>query len=106
MSNRSELNEIRQYVNQMRTHKGVMASITLSNLTKRSLHFVSKETGQIILHNHYRNTTNHFRNTFGHSTEEILDELKRLVKANLKISKKKKNDANNIPDNSRINPDE
>ena len=103
MSNRSELNEIRQNVNQMRTHKGVMTNITLSNLTKRSLHFVSKETGQIILHNHYRNTTNHFRNTFGHSTKEILDELKRLVKANLKISKKKKNDANNIPDNSPNN---
>lgn len=62
--------------------------MTIRSRTKRSLKFISKETGQIILHNHYRTSSSPFRNTFGHSHDNIIQELQRLIKANLKKSKK------------------
>ena len=42
------------------------------------------------MHNHYRDSNNKFRNPFGHSKDEIIAELKRLIKSNLKKQRQPK----------------
>ena len=83
-TSRQEILKIHDDVNCIRTHKGLITDMSIHKLSKRSLKFVSKESGQIILHNHYRNSDNKFRNTYGHSKADVVAELKKLLKLHLK----------------------